>query len=327
MDFFTPIGPGDRLGAYTLIRKLGEGGMGVVFEARHDHLTRPAAVKVLSSWLTTELGRARFEREVQACAKLTHPNTVEIYDYGEAEDGTLYYAMEHLGGCDLALLVEMDGAQSAARTIRILDQIAGALGEAHEHSLVHRDIKPANIIFCEQGGVPDIAKLVDFGLVSPIIQDARRLTVEGRVIGTPRYVAPEMLRAKCELSPAMDFYALGLVAYFLLTGHHAFDGDSSAEILRKQRNEPPVALTTLAPSVPADLASVVHWCLEKAPKKRPAHGRQLREALARCQDASRWNVAEASAWWDEWHERGTAPTATVSAPPRSPSGELDQSAS
>ena len=290
--------------------------MGVVFEAQHDRMQRPTAVKVLSTWLVSELGRARFEREVQACASLTHPNTIEIYDFGESEDGTLYYAMEYLEGYDLKQLVKMDGAQPAARTLRVLDQIAGALGEAHEKSLVHRDIKPPNIILCEAGGIPDVAKLVDFGLVSPMVQSSRRLTVEGHVIGTPRYVAPEMLKAKCELSPATDFYALGLVAYYLLSGRHAFEAESSAEILRKQRNEPPPPLTSVAPSVPADVAGVVHWCLEKDPAKRPADGRALREALAGCADAKRWNADDASAWWDEWRER---PSEVASTPPRSAS--------
>lgn len=277
--------------------------MGVVFEARHDRLERPAALKVLSSWLTTELGRARFEREVEACASLTHPNTIEIYDFGESDDGTLYYAMEYLEGYDLKQLVELNGPLHVARTIRLLTQIAGALAEAHDKGLVHRDIKPPNIILCEASGIPDVAKLVDFGLVSPMAQSKRRLTIEGHIIGTPRYVAPEMLRATCQLSAATDFYALGLVAYFLLSGRHAFEAETAAEILKKQRNDPPRALTELAPKVPSDIASVVHWCLEKDPAKRPANGRALHEALASCADADRWDVDLARAWWDEWRER------------------------
>lgn len=297
MDFFADLGPGDQLGSYTLVRKLGEGGMGVVFEAKHASLQRPAAVKVLSAWLSTGLGRKRFEREVQACAALTHPNTVEIYDYGESADGTLYYAMEFLEGFDLKQLVEMDGPQSAARTIRVLDQIAGALGEAHEHGLVHRDIKPPNILLCELGGIPDIAKLVDFGLVVPL-KEKSRLTVEGHVMGTPRYTAPEMIGRDSRVTPSSDFYSLGLVAYYLLSGRHAFEGNSSAEILKRQRDEPAPLLAAIAPSVPRDLAGVVHWCLEKDPSKRPVGAAPLREALAGCQDATAWNDAEAAAWWN-----------------------------
>lgn len=275
--------------------------MGVVYEARHDHLDRPAALKVLSSWLTTELGRQRFEREVQACARLTHPNTVEIYDYGESEDGILYYAMEYLDGFDLRHLVELDGPQRGPRTVRVLDQIAGALGEAHDKGLLHRDIKPPNILLCEAGGEPDIAKLVDFGLVMPF-RTAQRLTLDGHVIGTPRYVAPEMLSSNGSLTPAADFYGLGLVAYYLLSGRHAFEGEETPDILRKQRDEPPAPLTSEAPGVSEDLAQVVHWCLEKAPEARPATAQVLRAALAECRDASLWNENEARAWWNRQRE-------------------------
>lgn len=285
--------------------------MGVVFEARHDRLSRPAALKVLSSWLTSELGRARFEREVQACAQLTHANTVEIYDYGESEDGTLYYAMEYLDGYDLGRLVEVDGPQAPARAIRVLHQIAGALGEAHELGLVHRDIKPPNILLCEAGGVPDVAKLVDFGLVAPIRPTRERLTIEGFVIGTPRYVAPEMLKPRVELSSASDFYALGLVAYFLLSGRHAFDGESTADILKKQRDEAPAALE----GVPADLASVIGWCLEKDPSARPANAKDLQESLSSCADAKRWDEEAARAWWDAWRQSASAPSPSRSEQP------------
>lgn len=318
VDFLSSLAPGDRLGSYVIVRKLGEGGMGVVYEARHDHLDRPAALKVLSDWLTTELGRQRFEREVQACARLTHPSVVDIYDYGETEDGTLYYAMEYLDGFDLGRLVDLDGPQSAARTIRVLDPIAGALGEAHERGLIHRDIKPPNIILCEAGGEPDVAKLVDFGLVMPL-SARHRLTLDGQVLGTPRYVAPEMLKPGGELGPATDFYALGLVAWFLLTGRHTFDGESTADILRMQRDEPPPPLTEVAPGVPADLAAVVHWCLEKDAGHRPTHASALRDALAACADATRWDEAEARAWWAGWHSR-PADEERVDAP-ASPEGD------
>lgn len=297
VDFLSPLGPGDRLGGYTIVRRLGEGGMGVVFEAR-DAAQRPAALKVLSSWLTTELGRQRFEREVEACAQLEHPNTVRIFDYGEHE-GTLFYAMEYLDGFDLRRLVDLDGPQTGARTIRILDQIAGALGEAHEHKLIHRDIKPPNIILCEAGGMPDVAKLVDFGLVMPMLgSTTRRLTLEGHVLGTPRYTAPEMLAPDGRLSEATDFYALGLVAYFLLCGRHAFDGEASAEILRKQRDATAAPLSDVAP----DLRSVVEWCLEKDPARRPQRSRDLRDALLSCGDATRWDADAARAWWSAWRD-------------------------
>jgi len=321
LDFLTPLGPGDRIGPYTIVRVVSEGGMGVVFEARHDELERPTAVKVLSPWLATEIGRARFEREIEACAGLAHPNTIEIYDYGERPDGTLYYAMELLEGYDLGRIVDLDGPLHPARVVRVLRQIAGALGEAHGEGLVHRDIKPANIVLCEAGGVPDVAKLVDFGLVTHVVpRSARRLTLDGSVIGTPRYVAPELLRAGGTLTPAADLYGLGLVAYFLLCGRHAFEGDSSAVILGKQRNEPPPPLERRAPRIPRDLASVVHWCLAKSPAERPTDARALLEALGHCADANLWDADLATAWWDEWRAR---PGAATSRPPSGGAGRSD----
>lgn len=292
--------------------------MGVVYEARNEH-GRRVALKVLSDWLVSEIGRQRFEREVQACAQLTHHNIVAIYDYGQSEDGTLFYAMEYLDGVDLGRLVDLDGPQPAPRSIRILHQIASALGSAHEKGLVHRDIKPPNILLCASGGVPDVAKLVDFGLVMPLAPTTR-LSLEGGVLGTPRYVAPEMLTDDGTVSPASDFYALGLVACFLLTGRHAFDGESSAEILRKQRDEKPPSLIDYG--VAPDLASVVAWCLEKSPDARPETAHALREALARCADAARWDEDEASAWWARW--RAEHPADAISTPPPGPerSGEF-----
>jgi serine/threonine protein kinase len=309
VDFLSPLEPGDRLGPYTIVRRLGEGGMGVVYEARNDH-GRRVALKVLADWLVSEIGRQRFEREVQACAQLTHHNIVAIYDYGQSEDGTLFYAMEYLDGVDLGRLVDLDGPQPAPRTIRILHQIAGALGVAHDNGLLHRDIKPPNILLCASGGVPDVAKLVDFGLVVPL-SGSTRISLDGPVIGTPRYVAPEMLKDDGALSPASDFYALGLVAHFLLTGRHAFDGKSSAEILRKQRDEIPPSLADRG--VAPDLSSVIAWCLEKSPEARPRAANALREALARCADAQRWDEDDASSWWVRW--RAEHPKETITTPP------------
>jgi serine/threonine-protein kinase len=315
VDFLRALEPGDRIGGYTIVRKLGEGGMGIVYEASSAQPERSVALKVLSPWLVSELGRQRFEREVRACAQLTHPSTVLICDYGESEGGILFYAMELLDGLDLHRLVTLDGAQPPARTIRLLDQIAGALGEAHEKGLVHRDIKPQNIILCELGGIPDVAKLVDFGLVMSIASSPRRLTLDGPVIGTPRYVAPEMLRAGGEVTAASDFYQLGLVAFFLLTARHAFDGSGSAEILKKQRDEPAPSLVDAAFGVPADLASIVAWCLEKDPGARPKDANTLRSALARCGDATRWDEAEARAWWSGWRSREDGDLPRPSTPP------------
>ena len=300
MDYLATLAPGDQIGAYTVIRKVGEGGMGVVYQAYHEERGLPAALKVLSPIFTTDLGRQRFEREVRAQAALSHAHTVEIYDTGETEDGTLYYAMELLAGYDLRKLVKFDGPQAPGRTIRILSQITGVLGEAHALGLVHRDIKPPNIILCQIEETPDVAKLVDFGLVTPLTTSKRRLTVEGQIIGTPRYVAPEMLRSNEPLTGAADFYQLGLVAYYLLSGRHVFEHQSHVDILKAHRDEAPTPLEARVPGCPKDLASVVHWCLEKTPSARPHSARELADALTRCADADRWDEDEARRWWAEW---------------------------
>ncbi|MFK7985639.1 MAG: serine/threonine-protein kinase [Sandaracinaceae bacterium] len=296
MDFLDSLGPGDHLGPYVIVRAIGEGGMGVVYEADHTRLQRPAAVKVLHSYLATDLGRSRFEREVRACAALSDPHTVEIYDIGESDDGRLYYAMELLEGYDLRQLVEADGPQAPGRAVRVLAQIAGALSEAHGKGLVHRDIKPPNIILCAPGGEPDVAKLVDFGLVTSA-KGRGRLTIEGNLLGTPRYIAPEMTSDPAGVGPAADLYALGLVAYFLLTGQHAFDHPDRAEILRRQRDDPPPSLLTVRPSLPIDLVSVVERCLEKRAEDRFVSALALRDALLGCACAAEWNEEEARRWW------------------------------
>lgn len=304
VDFLTEVEPGDRIGQYTIVRKLGEGGMGIVYEARSDQPARRVALKILSPWLVSELGRARFEREVRTSAQLAHPNIVVIYDYGESAEGVLYYAMEYLDGFDLRALVTLDGAQAPARVLRILDQIASALAEAHDHGLVHRDIKPPNILLTKLGGIPDVAKLVDFGLVTSL-ESSRRLTLDGVVLGTPRYAAPETLRAGGQVTAATDFYALGLVAFYLLAGRHAFEGTASAEILKKQRDDPPPSLVDLG--VPVDLARIVGWCLEKEPSARPRDARTLRTALAGCADFGRWDEGAALDWWAAHGRDSTLP--------------------
>jgi len=202
-----------RLGQYTLERKIGAGGMGIVYRASHAMLRRPTAIKLLPPDRAGEASIARFEREVQMTAQLSHPNTVAIYDYGRTPEGVFYYAMEYLDGINLEDLVRTYGAQPAGRVLAILDQVCGALAEAHERGLVHRDIKPANIILTERGGEPDVAKVVDFGLVKPIVTDDPRLTMSmpGVMTGTPLYLSPESLTSPESGDPRSDLYALGAV--------------------------------------------------------------------------------------------------------------------
>ena len=226
-----------RLGQYTLERQIGAGGMGVVYRASHAMLRRPTAIKLLPPDRAGEASLLRFEREVQITAQLSHPNTVAIYDYGRTPDGVFYYAMEYLDGINLEDLVRRYGAQPAGRVLAILDQVCGALSEAHERGLVHRDIKPANIILTERGGEPDVAKIVDFGLVDSYTSDDPRLTVStpGVLTGTPLYLSPESLTSPEEGDPRRDLYALGAVGYFLVTGHPVFE---AATIARDHRSPP-----------------------------------------------------------------------------------------
>jgi tRNA A-37 threonylcarbamoyl transferase component Bud32 len=189
-----------KLGQYTLEQKLGEGGMGVVYRASHAMLRRPTAVKLLLPDRTDKAALARFEREVRRTAMLTHPNTVTVYDYGRTTDGVFYYAMELLEGLTLEQIVEIDGPQPAERVIHLLDQAAASLAEAHDAGLIHRDVKPSNILVVDRGGIADLVKVLDFGLVKDVRPGASSedtasvaLTQEKAITGTPLYMAPESL--------------------------------------------------------------------------------------------------------------------------------------
>jgi hypothetical protein len=221
-----------RLGQYQIEQEIGRGGMGVVFRARHVMLRRDTALKLLAAPPGDEDAMARFEREVQLTAKLTHPNTIQVFDYGRTPDGLFYYAMEYLDGVTLQEVIDHDGEQPVARTIHIIRQVAGALREAHGIGLVHRDLKPGNLMITRRGGIPDFVKVLDFGLVKRIGADALDgaesldmiapgysgpRTEVGFVTGTPGYVAPEGLRG-FEVDQRADLYALGAVWYALLTG-------------------------------------------------------------------------------------------------------------
>jgi serine/threonine-protein kinase len=241
----------------------------------------------------------RFEREVRATARLTHPNTVEIYDYGHAEDGTFYYVMEYLPGQNLESLVGRFGPLPAARAIHFLRQVCGALREAHGIGLLHRDVKPSNVLACERGGVYDVAKLLDFGLVQgpAFDKDADRLTVQGTILGSPPYMSPEQAAGKENLDARSDIYGFGGVAYFLLTGQPPFVRDTAMAMLLAHAYEPVVPPRDVNPAVPADLQAVVLRCLRKKPEERYPDAQSLERALAACQDAGRWTEEQAQAWW------------------------------
>jgi serine/threonine-protein kinase len=296
-----------HLGQYTLERQIGAGGMGVVYRASHAMLRRPTAIKLLPPDRAGEASLVRFEREVQMTAQLSHPNTVAIYDYGRTPDGVFYYAMEYLDGINLEDLVRLHGPQPAGRVLAILDQVCGALSEAHERGLVHGDIKPANIILTERGGEPDVAKVVDFGLVDSYASGDPRLTVPARGVltGTPLYLSPESLTSPEAGDPRSDLYALGAVGYFLVTGRPVFDGVTVAEIIGHHLHTPPVPPSQLlGRQVPPDLESVLLQCLRKRADDRPSSARTLREALRRCRRVPPWTTSEAAAWWETFRSTG-----------------------
>jgi serine/threonine-protein kinase len=287
-----------RLGQYQLRRRLGAGGMGEVYLARHALLRRPCALKLIRPERAGDAGHLRrFEREVQATAALTHPNTVQIFDYGHAEDGTFYYAMEYLPGLNLEQLVKGHGPLPPERVLHLLRQVCGALYEAHAVGLIHRDIKPSNIITCERGGVPDVAKLLDFGLVRSRDADPDHLSQEGTMAGTPAYMAPEQAEGKKELDARGDLYSLGAVGYYLLTGQPPFVRPSPLQTVIAHLCDMPTPPDRLRADVPADLQAVVLRCLEKDPARRFPDARSLDTALAGCHAAGLWTEDRAAAWW------------------------------
>jgi len=299
----------EQLGQYTLEEKLGEGGMGMVFKARHSMLRRPTAVKLLHPDRIGEVALGRFEREVQLTAQLSHPNTVTVFDYGRTPDNVFYYAMELLDGATLEDVVETDGRQTPARVIHVLDHVAGALSEAHGIGLIHRDIKPANIFLCQQGGEQDVAKVLDFGLVKDLgIDEDAGITQAGIVSGTPLYMSPETMRDTANVDHRSDLYSLGCVGYYLLTGEGVFTGESVFDICSKHLNADPVPPSErIGVSLSIDLEAVIMSCLAKDPAARPQSARELRERLAACADAKGWDAEHARKWWEEHTEALSAP--------------------
>ena len=287
----------EQLGQYTLEEKIGEGGMGEIYRARHALLRRDTAIKLLRSDRTNERTLARFEREVQLTSQLTHPNTVSVYDYGRSSDGVFYYAMEYLEGIDLQRLVNQFGPQPQQRVIAILSQLCGSLSEAHEKGLIHRDIKPANVILCSQGLIPDVVKLVDFGLVKDIndMNSSWRGKIE--LAGTPAYLPPETIDG-LSVDRRGDIYALGALGYFLLTGTTVFDADTMVDMLHHHLYTAPIPPSLKTDNAIAlELEEILLHCLAKDRDQRPQSARDLAEALANIQSCQRWSEADAHTWW------------------------------
>jgi len=288
-----------NLGQYQLKQRLGGGGMGEVYLAEHTLLRRPCAVKVIRP---DQAGDPqvlqRFLREVQITSTLTHPNTVQVFDYGQANDGTVFYAMEYLTGPNLDEIVRGHGPLGGDRAIFVLRQLCGALAEAHLAGLIHRDIKPGNVVLCSRGGLYDVVKLLDFGLarIQALDPGSAGMTAPGMIFGTPAFMSPEQAAGKPLLDARSDIYSLGALAYFLVSGEPPFVRDTIVQVLAAHLNDVPLPLKPRC-SVSAELEGIVRRCLAKDPGQRFASAVELDHALAACPEAGTWTVANAAEWW------------------------------
>jgi serine/threonine-protein kinase len=297
-----------EIGQYTLEEKIGSGGMGEVWRARHRMLIRPAAVKLVSS---RELGASagrdpelrvrRFEREARATAGLRSPHTVQLYDFGVTDDGTFYYVMELLDGMDLDTLVERFGPVPAERAIHLLLQVCASLDDAHENGLVHRDIKPANIIVSRIGAAWDFVKVLDFGLVklggAHESAESLRLSADDNVSGTPGFIAPEVVLG-AQTDHRVDIYALGCVAYWLVTGKLVFEGPGAIKVMSDHLHTPPLPPSSRSPApIPPELDTLILECLEKEPGKRPSTARAFQTRLQAIAVDTPWTRERAEQWW------------------------------
>src|SRR5262245_18868992 len=304
-----------QLGQYRLVERLGAGGMGEVYLAEHRMLKRPCAIKLIQPQRAGDPeALARFEREVQMTARLSHWNTVEIYDYGRTDDGTFFYVMEYLPGVTLESLLRHHGPLAPARAIHLLRQTCQGLREAHSIGLIHRDIKPGNIIVSRRGGLYDVAKLLDFGLVKRTTDAAAtQLTHEGAISGTPMYMSPEQARGLDQVGARSDIYSLGAVAYTMLTGRPPFEGRTGFDIMMAHARDEVTPPSRVQADVPADLEQVILRCLVKDPDQRYQDVESLDQALADCAAAQGWTQTDAASWWQD----NEPASETASIPPRS----------
>jgi serine/threonine-protein kinase len=303
-DAREPLAPcrpaAEPLGPYTLMEKIGEGGMGVVYKAHDALLERSAAIKLLPFDRAEGRNVERFEREFQLTSTLTHPNTISVYDFGRTPEGSLYYAMEYLEGLDLQKLVDQTGAQPAARVAHLLAQVCGALVEAHGAGLLHRDIKPANVFVCEGSEGRDRVKVLDFGLIKRFGEQASdgSRTEADAIVGTPTYLAPEAVTAPETMDGRSDLYAVGALGYFLLTGAPPFSGKTVLEICAQHLHCEPVPPSARCRAfIPAELERLILSCLAKSPEGRPRDAATLQSALLPL--AAAWTQGEARACSDD----------------------------
>lgn len=288
-----------QLGQYRLKHKLGAGGMGEVYLAEHQLMKRPCAVKVIRPEQSRDAKViARFEREVRSTAKLSHWNSIDIYDYGSTEDGTFYYVMEYLPGHNVGELVEGYGALPPERVVYLMKQVCQALAEAHGIGLVHRDIKPANIFCALRGGEFDVAKLLDFGLAKPTFESTdATLTQEGSITGSPLFMSPEQATGEREADARSDIYSLGAVLYYLTTGRPPFDYQKAVKVIIAHASEEVVPPRQHRPELPVAMEEVIMRCLEKDPEHRYQNVLELRRALAEIDLDSVWTSELAADWW------------------------------
>jgi serine/threonine-protein kinase len=289
-----------QLGQYTLEEKIGEGGWGEVYRARHAMLRRPTAIKLIKPDVISPETITCFEREVQLTAQLTCAHTIDIYDFGRAVNGVFYYAMEYLPGVTLDRLIRMETTIPPARVVHILQQVCESLAEAHDIGLIHRDIKPPNIMLCRKGMKADFVKVLDFGLARELaVEENSGLPAPQVIHGTPLYIAPERLLNAPVIDARSDIYSLGVVAFNLLTGKDVFTGRSSVELCHHVMHTPPPKIYELTDTViPAGLCQLVHDCLEKAPDRRPASISEVLSVIGSL-DLRPWTDADAARWWKD----------------------------
>jgi eukaryotic-like serine/threonine-protein kinase len=299
------VAEANELGQYVLEDRIGAGGMGEVWRARHRMLIRPAAIKLIHPHLSGDPEQLlrRFEREARATAALKSPHTVQLYDFGATEDGRLYYVMELLEGLDLDTLVKQDGPLPAERVVHLLRQVCSSLQDAHVNGLVHRDIKPANVIVSRAGTTFDFAKVLDFGLVKLDAAQkdgdgAATITTESSTSGTPAFMAPEVVLGDAVTDHRVDLYALGCVAYWLLTGKLLFEGASAVEVMFHHVHTAPVGPSKRSGlEIPGPLEALVMECLEKDPTRRPASAEAVSARLNAIRLEQPWTAERAEHWW------------------------------
>ena len=276
--------------------------MGEVWRARHQLLARPCAVKLIRPELLGESDReattGRFRLEAQAIAHLSSPNTVRLYDFGVSETGNFYFVMELLDGMDLASLVDRFGPLPPERVVWVLRQACRSLGEAHEAGLLHRDIKPHNLFLCRLGLDFDVVKVLDFGLVKSLRTEDPNLTGKGMVAGTPAYMPPERILGAVA-DERSDLYALGCVAYWLLTGRTVFTGEQTSMLIDHVRTPPQAPSKAAGIAIPDRLEQIVLACLEKAPENRPQSAVDLWRQLGEVPLETPWSLERAESWWRE----------------------------